>query len=165
MLFLQEVKVKIGFGYDVHKLVEGRPLILGGVHIPFEKGLLGHSDADALIHAIIDSFLGAANLGDIGTHFPDTDEEYKDISSLVLLGKTSELLKDSKYTIVNIDATVVLEKPKLAAYIADMKQIIADKLDIESTQISIKATREERMGFVGNGEGVKVFAVCLIEEM
>ena len=157
--------MKIGFGYDVHKLVEGRRLILGSVHIPFEKGLLGHSDADALIHAIIDSLLGAANLGDIGTHFPDTDEEYKDISSLVLLGKTSELLKDSKYTIVNIDATVVLEKPKLAAYIADMKQIIADKLDIEGTQISIKATREERMGFVGNGEGIKVFAVCLIEEM
>ena len=157
--------MKIGFGYDVHKLIEGRPLILGGVHIPFEKGLLGHSDGDALIHAIIDSLLGAANLGDIGTHFPDNDEAYKDISSVILLEKTSELLKESKYTIVNIDATVVLEKPKLIPYIADMKQIIADKLDIESTQISIKATREEGMGFVGNGEGIKVFAVCLIEEI
>jgi len=157
--------MKIGFGYDVHKLVEGRPLMLGGIRIPFEKGLLGHSDADALIHAIIDSLLGAANLGDIGTHFPDTDEAYRDISSAVLLEKTSELLKDSKCTIVNVDATIVLEKPKLTAYIADMKEIIADKLDIESTQISIKATREEGMGFVGNGEGIKVFAVCLIDEI
>ncbi|OPX27306.1 MAG: 2-C-methyl-D-erythritol 2,4-cyclodiphosphate synthase [Candidatus Cloacimonas sp. 4484_140] len=156
--------MKIGFGYDVHKLVEGRPLILGGVHIPFEKGLLGHSDADALIHAIIDSLLGAADLGDIGTHFPDNDEAYKNISSVILLEKTSELLKDSEYKIVNIDATVVLEKPKLIQYIADMKEIIADKLDIETNQISIKATREEGMGFVGNGEGIKAFAVCLIEE-
>ncbi len=156
--------MKIGFGYDVHKLVEGRPLILGGVHIPFEKGLLGHSDADALIHAIIDSLLGAANLGDIGTHFPDNDEAYRDISSIILLEKIPELLKESKYTIVNIDATVVLEKPKLIPYIADMKEIIADKLDIESAQISIKATREEGMGFVGKGEGIKVFAVCLIED-
>ena len=165
MLFPQEEKMKIGFGYDVHKFVVGRPLILGGVHIPFEKGLLGHSDADALIHAIIDCLLGAANLGDIGTHFPDTDEAYKDISSIILLDRTKVLLQESKYQIVNIDATVVLEKPKLVAYIDDMKEIIADKLDIESTQISIKATREEGMGFVGNGEGIKVFAVCLIEEM
>ncbi|TSA24452.1 2-C-methyl-D-erythritol 2,4-cyclodiphosphate synthase [bacterium] len=157
--------MKIGFGYDVHKFVDGKPLILGGVHIPFEKGLLGHSDADALIHAIIDSLLGAANLGDIGTHFPDNDEVYRDISSVIFLEKTSELLKNSKYTIENIDATVVLEKPKLVPYIADMKQIIADKLDIDYLQISIKATREEGMGFVGNGEGIKVFAVCLIDEM
>ena len=157
--------MKIGFGYDVHKLVEGRPLILGGVHIPFEKGLLGHSDADALIHAIIDSLLGAANLGDIGVHFSDTDGAYKDISSVILLDRTKVLLQESKYKIVNIDATIVLEKPKLAAYIADMKEIIAVKLDTESTQISIKATREEGMGFVGNSEGIKVFAVCLIEEM
>ena len=156
--------MKIGFGYDVHKLVEGRSLILGGVHIPFKKGLLGHSDADALIHAIIDSIFGAANLGDIGTHFPDTDPAYKGISSTILLKKANVLLQKSKYNIVNIDATVVLEKPKLSVYIADMKEIIADKLDIESTQISIKATREEGMGFVGNGEGIKVFAVCLIEE-
>ncbi len=156
--------MKIGFGYDVHKLVEGRPLILGGVHIPFKKGLLGHSDADALIHAIIDSLLGAANLGDIGTHFPDTDKEYEDISSVILLEKTKALLDEEEYVAVNIDATVVLEKPKLSVYITDMKEIIADKLDIESTQISIKATREEGMGFVGNGEGIKVFAVCLIEE-
>jgi len=156
--------MKIGFGYDVHKLVEGRPLILGGVHIPFKKGLLGHSDADALIHAIIDSLLGAANLGDIGTHFPDTDKEYEDISSVILLEKTKALLDEEEYVAVNIDATVVLEKPKLSVYITDMKEIIADKLDIESTQISIKATREEGMGFVGNGEGIKAFAVCLIEE-
>ena len=156
--------MKVGFGYDVHKLVEGRKLILGGVHIPFNKGLLGHSDADALIHAIIDALLGAANLGDIGTHFPDTDERYKDISSGVLLEKTKGLLINSKYKIVNIDATVVLEKPNLSSYITDMKEIIADKLDIDNTQISIKATREEGMGFVGNGEGIKVFAVCLVEE-
>ena len=156
--------MKVGFGYDVHKLVDGRKLILGGVHIPFNKGLLGHSDADALIHAIIDALLGAANLGDIGTHFPDTDERYKDISSGVLLEKTKGLLINSKYKIVNIDATVVLEEPNLSSYITDMKEIIADKLDIGSTQISIKATREEGMGFVGKGEGIKVFAVCLIEE-
>jgi 2-C-methyl-D-erythritol 2,4-cyclodiphosphate synthase len=156
--------MKIGFGYDVHELVEGRKLILGGVHIPFNKGLLGHSDADALIHAIIDSLFGAANFGDIGTHFPDTDEKYKDISSGVLLENTKDLLNESKYKIVNIDATVVLEKPNLSSYITDMKEIIADKLDIGGTQISIKATREEGMGFVGNGEGIKVFAVCLIEE-
>ncbi len=156
--------MKIGFGYDVHKLIEGRSLILGGVHIPFKKGLLGHSDADALIHAIIDSLLGAANLGDIGTHFPDTDKEYEDISSVLLLEKTKALLDEAEYVVVNIDATVVLEKPKLSVYIADMKETIADKLDIESNQISIKATREEGMGFVGNGEGIKVFAVCLVEE-
>ena len=156
--------MKIGFGYDVHKLVEGRPLILGGVHIPFKKGLLGHSDADALIHAIIDSLLGAASLGDIGTHFPDTDKEYEDISSVMLLEKTKSLLDETEYVVANIDATVVLEKPKLSVYIADMKEIIADKLDIETNQISIKATREEGMGFVGNGEGIKAFAVCLIEE-
>jgi len=156
--------MKIGFGYDVHKLAKGRKLILGGIHIPFNKGLIGHSDADALIHAIIDSLLGAANLGDIGIHFPDTDEAYKNISSAILLEKTKLLLQKSRYKIINIDATIVLEKPKLTAYIVDMKEIIADKLDIASTQISIKATREEGMGFVGNGEGIKVFAVCLIEE-
>ena len=156
--------MKIGFGYDVHKLAKGRKLILGGIHIPFNKGLIGHSDADALIHAIIDSLLGAANLGDIGIHFPDTDEAYKNISSAILLEKTKLLLQKSRYKIINIDATIVLEKPKLTAYIVDMKEIIADKLDITSTQISIKATREEGMGFVGNGEGIKVFAVCLIEE-
>jgi len=156
--------MKIGFGYDVHKLVKGRKLMLGGIHIPFNKGLIGHSDADALIHAIIDSLLGAANLGDIGIHFPDTDEAYKNISSAILLEKTKLLLQKSRYKIINIDATIVLEKPKLTTYIVDMKEIIADKLDIASTQISIKATREEGMGFVGNGEGIKVFAVCLIEE-
>ncbi|MDP8313948.1 MAG: 2-C-methyl-D-erythritol 2,4-cyclodiphosphate synthase [Candidatus Celaenobacter antarcticus] len=156
--------MKIGFGYDVHKLVKGRKLMLGGIHIPFNKGLIGHSDADALIHAIIDSLLGAANLGDIGIHFPDTDEAYKNISSAILLEKTKLLLQKSRYKIINIDATIVLEKPKLTTYIVDMKEIIADKLDITSTQISIKATREEGMGFVGNGEGIKVFAVCLIEE-
>ena len=156
--------MKVGFGYDVHKLVEGRKLILGGVHIPFNKGLLGHSDADALIHAIIDSLLGAANLGDIGTHFPDNDNRYKDISSGVLLEDTKGLLNKSKFKIVNIDATVVLEEPNLSSYITGMKEIIADKLDIDNAQISIKATRDEGMGFVGNGEGIKVFAVCLIEE-
>jgi len=157
--------MKIGFGYDVHPLVVGRDLILGGITIPFAKGLDGHSDADALIHAIIDSLLGAANLGDIGTHFPDNDNEYKDISSVILLEKASELIKQSGYRICNIDTTIILEQPKLHPYINPMKEIIADKLDMKISQISIKATRDEGLGFVGKSEGIKVFAVSLIEEL
>ncbi len=156
--------MKIGFGYDVHPLVKGRKLILGGVEIPFEKGLLGHSDGDALIHAIIDALLGAASLCDIGSHFPDTDEKYRDISSLILLEETAKILSKSCLQVVNIDSTIVLEKPKLRDYIQAMQRNIAEKLDIEISQISIKATREEGLGFVGRGEGIKVYAVALIDE-
>lgn len=156
--------MKIGFGYDVHPLVKGRKLILGGVEIPFEKGLLGHSDGDALIHAIIDALLGAASLGDIGSHFPDTDSKYKDISSLILLEETAKILSKSCFQVVNIDSTIVLEKPKLRDYIQAMQRNIAEKLDIEISQISIKATREEGLGFVGRGEGIKVYAVALVDE-
>lgn len=156
--------MKIGFGYDVHPLVKGRKLILGGVEIPFEKGLLGHSDGDALIHAIIDALLGAASLGDIGSHFPDTDEKYRDISSLILLEETAKILSKSCLQVVNIDSTIVLEKPKLRDYIQAMQRNIAEKLDIEISQISIKATREEGLGFVGRGEGIKVYAVALVDE-
>ena len=156
--------MRIGFGYDVHPLVKDRKLVLGGVEIPFEKGLLGHSDGDALIHAIIDALFGAAGLGDIGSHFPDTDSKYKDISSLILLEETGKILANKKFHIINIDSTIVLEKPKLQKYIPSMKSNIADKLDIEIGQISIKATREEGLGFVGKGEGIKVYAVALIKE-
>ncbi|MBC8526252.1 MAG: 2-C-methyl-D-erythritol 2,4-cyclodiphosphate synthase [Candidatus Cloacimonetes bacterium] len=156
--------MRIGFGYDVHPLVKDRKLILGGVEIPFEKGLAGHSDGDALIHAIIDALFGAVSLGDIGSHFPDTDQKYKDISSLILLEETGKILANKKFRIINIDSTIVLEKPKLQIYIPSMKSNIADKLDIEITQISIKATREEGLGFVGRGEGIKVYAVALIDE-
>ena len=155
--------MRIGFGYDVHPLVKDRKLILGGVEIPFEKGLAGHSDGDALIHAIIDALFGAVSLGDIGSHFPDTDQKYKDISSLILLEETGKILANKKFRIINIDSTIVLEKPKLQIYIPSMKSNIADKLDIEITQISIKATREEGLGFVGRGEGIKVYAVVLIK--
>ncbi|MCK4358660.1 MAG: 2-C-methyl-D-erythritol 2,4-cyclodiphosphate synthase [Candidatus Cloacimonetes bacterium] len=156
--------MRIGFGYDVHPLVKDRKLVLGGVEIPFEKGLLGHSDGDALIHAIIDALFGAAGLGDIGSHFPDTDSKYKDISSLILLEETGKILANKEFYIINIDSTIVLEKPKLQKYIPSMKSNIADKLDIEIGQISIKATREEGLGFVGKGEGIKVYAVALIKE-
>ncbi|MCK4339366.1 MAG: 2-C-methyl-D-erythritol 2,4-cyclodiphosphate synthase [Candidatus Cloacimonetes bacterium] len=156
--------MRIGFGYDVHPLVKDRKLKLGGVEIPFEKGLLGHSDGDALIHAIIDALLGAASLCDIGSHFPDTDSKYKDISSLILLEETGKILANKKFHIINIDSTIVLEKPKLRKYITAMKSNIADKLDIEIGQISIKATKEEGLGFVGEGKGIKVYAVALIKE-
>jgi 2-C-methyl-D-erythritol 2,4-cyclodiphosphate synthase len=156
--------MKIGFGYDVHPLVKGRQLILGGVKIPFEKGLLGHSDGDALIHAIIDALLGAASLGDIGSHFPDTNSDYKNISSLILLERTAKILYKANFQIVNIDSTIVIEQPKLQKYIPQMKLNISDKLDIKKDQISIKATREEGLGFVGKGEGVKAYAVALITE-
>lgn len=156
--------MKIGFGYDVHPLVKGRRLILGGVEIPFEKGLLGHSDGDALIHAIIDALLGAGSLGDIGSHFPDSNSEYKDISSLILLEKTAKILAKANLQIINIDSTIVIEEPRLQQYLPEMRYNIADKLDIKEDQISIKATREEGLGFVGKGEGVKAYAVALILE-
>lgn len=156
--------MRIGMGYDVHRLVEGRKLILGGVEIPYEKGLLGHSDADVLLHAIMDALLGAAALGDIGKHFPDTDPAYEGISSLELLKKVGELLKEHTYFIGNIDATVIAQRPKLAPYREQMRENIADALHIDVDQVSIKATTEEGLGFTGSGEGISSQAICLLEK-
>ncbi len=156
--------MKIGFGYDVHRLVEGRKLILGGVEIPFSKGLLGHSDADVLSHAIADALLGAAVLGDIGEHFPDTDSSYKNISSLKLLQFTVKLLRKNGFNIVNIDSTVVLESPKIAPYIRDIRENIANALGIRIEVISVKATTTEGLGFTGTGEGASAYAVVLIQK-
>lgn len=155
--------MRIGMGYDVHKLVHDRKLIIGGVEIPFEKGLLGHSDADVLIHAIMDSLLGAAALGDIGKHFPDNDNNFKGISSLVLLEKVYELLKDNNYKIINIDATIIAQKPKMAPHIEEMRKNIADALNIPINYINVKATTEEGLGFTGSGEGISSQSICLIE--
>lgn len=157
--------MRIGSGYDVHKLVEGRDLILGGIHIPYEKGLLGHSDADVLVHAIMDSLLGAAALGDIGKHFPDTNNDFFNISSLILLNGVFDLLVNKGYCIMNIDATIVAQKPKLAEYIDDMRTNIAKCLNVDIDCINIKATTEEGLGFTGNGEGISSSAVCLIEKI
>jgi 2-C-methyl-D-erythritol 2,4-cyclodiphosphate synthase len=155
--------MSIGFGYDVHKFVEHRKLILGGVEIPFEKGLLGHSDADALLHAICDALLGAAALGDIGTHFPDTDVRFKNISSLTLLALVWDMIKHANFRVVNIDSTVVLESPKIAPYVEKMRERIADALQLDRRQVSVKATTSEGMGFTGTGEGVAAYAVALLE--
>ncbi|MDD3612958.1 MAG: 2-C-methyl-D-erythritol 2,4-cyclodiphosphate synthase [Caldicoprobacterales bacterium] len=155
--------MRIGFGYDVHRLVEGRPLILGGIEIAWEKGLLGHSDADVLIHALMDAMLGAAGLGDIGRHFPDTDEKYKGISSLLLLEEVLKLVKSKNYNIVNIDATIIAQKPKLMPHIPEMEGKIASSLDIEPGSINIKATTNEGIGFVGREEGIAAMVVVLIE--
>ncbi len=153
---------RVGIGYDVHRLVEGRKLIIGGVEIPFEKGLLGHSDADVLLHAICDALLGAAALGDIGKHFPDTDVRFKDISSLELLKHTSNMLKNHGYSIVNIDTTLSLEWPKILPYVEQMKTNIAHAAEIDINAVSIKATTSEKLGFVGTGEGASAYAVALI---
>lgn len=158
-------KIRIGHGYDVHKLVEGRRLILGGVDIPYEKGLLGHSDADVLLHAISDSLLGAAALGDIGKHFPDTDAAYKNADSLVLLKRVNELLLSAGYKASNVDATVIAQAPKLAMHIEQMRKNIASALGTELCDISVKATTEERLGFTGRGEGISAHAVCIIEKI
>ncbi|MBQ6825816.1 MAG: 2-C-methyl-D-erythritol 2,4-cyclodiphosphate synthase [Clostridia bacterium] len=155
--------MRIGHGYDVHKLVEGRPLILGGETIPFELGLLGHSDADVLLHAICDALLGAAALGDIGKHFPDNDNTYKNIDSRILLRNTVSLLKEKGYEIVNIDATVIAQKPKLAPFIPNMIKNVAEDCGADISQINIKATTEEKLGFTGNLEGISSHAVCLIK--
>lgn len=152
---------RIGEGYDVHRLVEGRDLILGGVKVPYEKGLLGHSDADVLTHAIMDALLGALALGDIGKHFPDTDDEFKGANSLSLLRTTKEMIKHSN--ICNIDATIICEKPKLRPYIDDMRKNIAETLDIDISRVSIKATTEEGLGFTGEGKGIAARAITLIE--
>jgi len=154
--------MRIGQGYDVHRLVEGRRLILGGVEIPYEKGLLGHSDADVLLHAVMDALLGAAALGDIGQHFPDTDEKYKGISSLLLLKRVGEILQENGFFIENIDATVIAQRPKLLPYRPQMAENIAKALGIEKGQVSVKATTEEGLGFTGTGEGIAAQAVCLI---
>lgn len=155
--------MRVGMGYDVHKLVEDRPLILGGVNIPYEKGLLGHSDADCLTHAIMDSLLGAAALGDIGKHFPDTDPRYEGADSLKLLSVVKEMLDERAYIIGNIDATIIAQKPKMAGYIQEMREKIADTLEIEIERINIKATTEEGLGFTGEGLGISCQSIALLE--
>ena len=155
--------MRIGTGYDVHRLVEERALILGGVDIPFEKGLLGHSDADVLLHAIMDALLGAAALGDIGQHFPDTSAEFEGISSLRLLTRVGEILSASGYKVVNIDSTIIAQRPKLASHIPLMRRNIADALGLPLQSVSVKATTEEKLGFTGEGLGIAAQAVCLIE--
>ncbi len=157
------MKFRIGHGYDVHKLVEGRKLIIGGVDIPYEKGLLGHSDADVLSHAIADSLLGAAGKRDIGFHFPDTDPRYLGISSLTLLSEVRKILEESGYHIGNIDCTVIAQAPKLSPYIEDMKNNIANALNISANDVNIKATTEEKLGFTGRKEGISAHAISLIE--
>ena len=157
--------MRVGLGYDVHKLVEGRDLILGGVTIPYEKGLLGHSDADVLVHAIMDALLGAAALGDIGKHFPDTDPAYKGISSIKLLAHVGKLLEEHLYVIENIDATIIAQRPKMAPHIETMRKNVAEVLGIELDQINIKATTEEGLGFTGTGEGISSQAICAIEKL
>lgn len=153
---------RIGFGYDVHRLGENRKLFLGGVEIPFEKGLVGHSDADVLIHAICDALLGALALGDIGKHFPDNDPQYKGIDSKILLKNVFQLIKEHGYVLGNVDATVVMERPKLLPHIGKMRETLAELMDAETNQVSVKATTSEKMGFVGAEEGVKAYATCLI---
>ena len=157
--------MRIGTGYDVHKLVEGRKMIIGGVEIPYEKGLLGHSDADVLLHAIMDALLGAAALGDIGKHFPDKDPAYAGISSMVLLKKVADLLAREHYLVGNIDATIIAQQPKMAPYLSDMRENIAEALGIAKSQVNVKATTEEGLGFTGNGEGIAAQAVCLLESV
>ena len=154
--------MRVGMGYDVHRLVPDRDLIIGGVKIPYEKGLLGHSDADVLLHAIMDALLGAAALGDIGKHFPDTDPEYKGADSLMLLRKVGELLSEEGYVIENIDSTIIAQKPKMAPHIEQMRKNIADTLGLDISRVNVKATTEEGLGFTGTGEGISSQAVALI---
>ncbi len=154
--------IRVGMGYDVHKLTEGRDLILGGVNIPWEKGLLGHSDADVLVHAIMDALLGAAALHDIGRHFPDTDPQYKGISSIKLLQHVGKLLEENMYVINNIDATVIAQKPKLLPYMDTMIENVAKALHLEVNQVNIKATTEEGLGFTGSMEGISAQAICAL---
>ena len=156
--------MRIGHGYDVHKLVEGRDLILGGVKIPYEKGLLGHSDADVLLHAVSDALLGAAGLGDIGVLFPDTDPKYKGADSLLLLQTVGQKVKSQGYRISNIDVTMIAQRPKLKDYIPQMVQNIARVLELEPSRVNVKATTEEKLGFTGEGLGMSCHAVCLLEE-
>ena len=155
--------MRIGQGYDVHRLCEGRELIIGGVHIPYIKGLLGHSDADVLLHAVSDALLGAAALGDIGKHFPDTDERYKGADSLMLLAEVGKLVRAQGYSVQNLDATIIAQQPKMSPYIDKMREKIADALEVDCACISVKATTEEGLGFTGIGEGISATAVCLID--
>ena len=157
--------MRIGTGYDVHRLTENRKLILGGVEIPYEKGLLGHSDADVLVHAIMDAILGAAALGDIGKHFPDNDQEYKDISSIKLLKKVASIIRENGYMIGNIDSTIVAQRPKVGPFIEQMRETIAAALETDISKISVKATTEEGLGFTGEGLGIAAQAVCLLENL
>lgn len=154
--------MRIGMGYDVHKLVENRDLILGGVKIPYSLGLLGHSDADVLLHAIMDSLLGAAALGDIGKHFPDSDNRYKGISSIELLKYVGSLLKENDWLIENIDSTIIAQKPKMAPHIENMRKNISEALNIDIGQINVKATTEEGLGFTGEGKGISSQSICLL---
>lgn len=156
--------MRVGMGYDVHRLTEGRELILGGVKIPWKMGLLGHSDADVVVHAIMDAILGAAALRDIGRHFPDTDPQYKGISSILLLKKVGELLKEKGYSIVNIDATIIAQKPKLLPYMDTMIENVAEALKLSADQVNIKATTEEGLGFTGSLQGISSQAICVIEK-
>ena len=157
--------MRIGIGYDVHQLCEGRKLILGGVEIPFERGLLGHSDADVLIHAIMDAMIGAMGLGDIGKHFPDTDPAYKGISSVALLEHVTGLMKQQGYKIGNVDAVVIAQRPKIGPHFPAMKTILAKAMECEEEQINLKATTEEKLGFTGREEGMAAQAVCLLERV
>lgn len=156
--------MRIGFGYDVHRFAEGRDLWLGGIKIPYHKGLLGHSDADVVIHAICDALLGAAALGDIGKHFPDTDERFKGIDSKILLSETAKLVRAEGFEIQNIDTTIALQAPKIAAYITAMRQTLADILQLDAGRVSVKATTTEKLGFEGREEGVSAYAVVLLED-
>ena len=155
--------MRIGHGYDIHRLVEGRKLIIGGVDIPYEKGLLGHSDADVLLHAVSDALLGAAALGDIGKHFPDTDPTFKGADSRVLLRHVVALIKEKGYMVGNIDCTVIAQKPKMKDYIDTMRQNIADDCGVDISCVNVKATTEEKLGFTGDGSGISAHAVCIIE--
>lgn len=157
--------MRIGFGYDVHQLIDGRKLIIGGVEIPHDTGLLGHSDADVLVHAVMDSILGAMAMGDIGYHFPDTDDKYKDISSLSLLSHVKGLMDQNNYRIGNIDSTIVAEKPKLAGFILEMRENISRVLETPISNIGIKATTTEKLGFVGEEKGISAYSACLLEKV
>ena len=157
--------MRVGIGYDVHRFAPDRKLILSGVEIPYEQGLLGHSDADVIVHAIMDALLGAAALGDIGQHFPDTDPEYEGISSILLLEKVAQLLKENHYSVGNIDAVIIAQRPKMMPYLEQMRKNTAAALGIEEGRVSIKATTEEGLGFTGRGEGIAAQAVCLLEEV
>ncbi|TLY28998.1 MAG: 2-C-methyl-D-erythritol 2,4-cyclodiphosphate synthase [Ignavibacteria bacterium] len=156
--------MRLGFGYDIHRLVVNRKLVLGGVEIPFIKGLIGHSDADVLCHAFADALLGAAALGDIGKHFPDSDERFKDISSLMLLKHVAQLLRTNNYDIINVDATVILQQPKIAPYMKRMRENVAQALGIQVERVSVKATTNEELGFIGIGDGAAAYAVASIRE-
>lgn len=156
--------MRVGFGYDVHRLVEERKLILGGVEIPYEKGLLGHSDADVLVHAVMDAMLGAAGMGDIGRHFPDSDNQYKGINSMILLEKVTELLTEAGYIVNNMDVTVVAQRPKLAGFISQMEENLAKAVGVEKEDVNVKATTTEKLGFEGEGLGMSAYAVCTIKK-